>query len=114
LDVSRIISGKVRLDIRTVDLRSVALAALDSLRPAAAAKGITFDERLDPMVGPVVGDPERLQQVIWNLLSNAVKFTPRGGRVTLALARVTDAVDITVSDTGQGIVFDLLPYGSER
>src|SRR5439155_8898943 len=66
------------------------------------------------MVGPVVGDPERLQQVIWNLLSNAVKFTPRGGRVTLALARVGDAVEVTVSDTGQGIVFDLLPYVFDR
>src|ERR1051326_6463580 len=114
LDVSRIVSGKVRLDIRTVDLRVVARAALDSLRPAAAAKGITLDERLDPLVGPVVGDPERLQQVIWNLLANAVKFTPRGGRVTLALARVGDAVEITVSDTGQGIVFDLLPYVFDR
>lgn len=114
LDFSRIISGKIRLNVGQVDLDSLTDAALDGVRPAAAAKGITLQAVLDPRAGPVSGDPERLQQVLWNLLSNAIKFTPKGGRVQLRLERVNSSVEITVSDTGQGISAEFLPYVFER
>ncbi|HKR00241.1 MAG TPA: ATP-binding protein [Pyrinomonadaceae bacterium] len=114
LDFSRIISGKIRLDVGQVELDSLAEAAIDVVRPAADAKGIRLQAVLDPRAGPVSGDPERLQQVLWNLLSNAIKFTPRGGRVQVRLARVNSSVEITVSDTGQGINAEFLPYVFER
>jgi PAS domain S-box-containing protein len=114
LDFSRIISGKIRLDVGRVDLAPVISAAIDVVGPAAAAKDIRLQSILDPQAGPVSGDPERLQQVFWNLLSNAVKFTPKGGRVHVRLARVNSSVEVTVSDTGQGISPDFLPYVFER
>jgi PAS domain S-box-containing protein len=114
LDFSRIISGKIRLDVGRVELASVVEAAIDVVSPAAEAKGITLQIVLDPKTGPVSGDPERLQQVMWNLLSNAVKFTPKGGRVQVRLARIDSSVEITVSDTGQGIDAEFLPYVFER
>ena len=114
LDFSRIISGKIRLDVGRVEPASVIEAALDVVRPAADAKEIRLQAILDPKAGPVSGDPERLQQVMWNLLSNAVKFTPKGGRVQVRLARVNSSVEITVSDTGQGISAEFLPYVFER
>jgi PAS domain S-box-containing protein len=114
LDFSRIISGKIRLDVRRVELDSLAEAALDVVRPAADAKGIRLQSVLDPRAGPVSGDPERLQQVLWNLLSNAIKFTPKGGRVQIRLERVNSSVEITVSDTGRGISAEFLPYVFER
>ena len=114
LDFSRIISGKIRLDVGSVELASVVEAAIDVVSPAADAKGIRLQVVLDPKAGPVSGDPERLQQVMWNLLSNAVKFTPKGGRVQVRLARVNSSVEITVSDTGQGISAEFLPYVFER
>ena len=114
LDFSRIISGKIRLDVQQVQLDSLAEAALNVVRPAADAKGVRLQSILDPRAGPVSGDPERLQQVLWNLLSNAVKFTPQGGRVQVRLARVNSNVEITVSDTGQGISAEFLPYVFER
>jgi signal transduction histidine kinase/ActR/RegA family two-component response regulator len=113
LDVSRIITGKLALDVQLVDLVPVVEAALDVLRPAAAGKQIALDARLEP-VGPVSGDPQRLQQVVWNLLSNSVKFTPPGGRVEVVLARVGQAARIHVRDTGQGIPADFLPHVFDR
>jgi PAS domain S-box-containing protein len=114
LDFSRIISGKIRLDVGRVDLSSVIESSIDVVSPAADAKGIRLQVVLDPTAGPVSGDPERLQQVLWNLLSNAVKFTPKGGRVQVRLERINSSVEITVSDTGEGISAEFLPYVFER
>ncbi|HYP27575.1 MAG TPA: ATP-binding protein [Blastocatellia bacterium] len=114
LDVSSIITGKLRLDVLPVDLGSVIEAAVDVVRPAADAKGIRLQLLLDSNAGPVSGDPERLQQVVWNLLSNAVKFTPKGGRVQVRLERVNSHIEIIVSDTGPGIDSDFLPYVFDR
>jgi signal transduction histidine kinase/ActR/RegA family two-component response regulator len=114
LDVSRIATGKMRLDVRSVDLPAVLGAALDAVRPAADAKEIRLRTVMDPQAGPVNGDPDRLQQVVWNLLMNAVKFTPRGGRVQLSLQRVDSHVEIVVSDTGLGIRAEVLPFVFER
>ncbi|MBW4500841.1 MAG: PAS domain S-box protein [Scytonema hyalinum WJT4-NPBG1] len=114
LDVSRIIQGKLRLNVRAVDLLSVIEAAIDTVRPAALAKNIELQPVLDPAAGPVFGDSDRLQQIVWNLLSNAVKFTPKGGRVQIRLERVHSYVEIVVADTGQGISPEFLPYVFDR
>ncbi|HZH91423.1 MAG TPA: ATP-binding protein, partial [Pyrinomonadaceae bacterium] len=114
LDVSRIIRGKLRLDVRPVELAPVIEAAVDSVRPAAEARGIRLQVVLDPGAGPVSGDPDRLQQVVWNLLSNAIKFTPKEGRVQVLLTRVKSHLEFTVSDTGQGIEKKFLPYVFDR
>jgi PAS domain S-box-containing protein len=114
LDVSRIARGKLRLDLRPLNPVAVVEAALDSVRPAAAAKGVLMETRLDRDVGTVSGDPDRLQQVVWNLLANAVKFTPKGGRVEIHLQRDGADVEILVRDTGEGIRADLLPHIFER
>ena len=114
LDVSRIISGKLRLDVRTVDLISIANAAIDSIRPATDAKGIRLQTMLDPAAGPISGDADRLQQIIWNLLTNAVKFTPKGGRIQVKVQRVNSQVEIVVSDSGVGISKEFLPYVFDR
>lgn len=114
LDVSRIITGKLRLNVRPVFLITVIEAAIDSIRPAAEAKNIRIQSLLDPAAGPISGDPDRLQQVFWNLLSNAVKFTPKGGRVQIRSERINSHVEVTVSDTGQGISPEFLPYVFER
>ena len=114
LDVSRIISGKLRLDAQAVDLTTVIHAAVDTLRPAADARRIRVQVALDFGAGQVWGDPVRLQQVVWNLLSNAIKFTPKGGRVQIQLARVNSHLEIVVSDTGPGIDPEFLPYVFDR
>lgn len=114
LDISRIVTGRMRLDVQPVELPVVIQAALDAVRPAADAKNIRLQTVLDPRAGPVSGDPGRLQQVLWNLLSNAVKFTPKGGRVQIHLERINSHVAITVSDTGPGISPDFLPYVFDR
>jgi PAS domain S-box-containing protein len=114
LDFSRIISGRIRLEVGRVEPAQVVEAAVDVVSPAADAKGITLQTVLDTKAGPVSGDPERLQQVMWNLMSNAVKFTPKGGRVHVRLARVNSSVEIAVSDTGQGISAEFLPYVFDR
>ncbi|MCA1564274.1 MAG: PAS domain S-box protein [Acidobacteria bacterium] len=114
LDVSRIIRGKLRLNVRAAELAPVIEAAVDSVRPAAEAKGIRLQVVLDPRAGPVSGDPDRLQQVVWNLLSNAIKFTPKDGRVQVLLVRAGSHLELTVSDTGQGIEKKFLPYVFDR
>ena len=112
--MSRIISGKLRIDVQQVNIADVANAAIESVRPAAEAKGIRLEKVLDTQVGPVRGDPARLQQIVWNLLSNAVKFTPKDGSVQVALERVDSHVEITVTDSGMGIKPEFLPYVFER
>ena len=114
LDVSRIVTGKLKLDVRPLMLGPVVEAALDTIRPAAEAKGVRVQSVLDPGAGPVLGDPDRLQQVVWNLLANAVKFTPRGGRVHVSLRRVDSHVHVVVSDTGRGIAAGVLPLIFDR
>ena len=114
LDVSRIISGKLRLTVMPVELCPVIEAAIDSIRPAAEAKSIRLHVTLDTNTGLVSGDPDRLQQVIWNLLSNAVKFTDKRGHVQVTLQRIDSHVQLTVSDTGKGIPREFLPYVFDR
>lgn len=114
LDVSRIITGKLRLDVRPVAPASFIDAAVESVRPAADAKEIQLEILSDPNIGNISGDAGRLQQVVWNLLSNAIKFTPRGGRAQLRLRRTSTHVEISVTDSGQGIKKDFLPYVFER
>ena len=114
LDVSRIITGKLRLDIRPLNPTTFIEAAVESVRPAAVAKGIQLEIRSNASVGSISGDAVRLQQVVWNLLSNAIKFTPRGGEVELQLERSSSQLDISVRDKGQGITKEFLPYVFER
>ena len=110
LDISRIVSGKLRLEVRVMDPIKVVEAAIEAMRPAAAVKDLAVVTHLDPRAGPVWGDPDRLQQVVWNLLSNAIKFTPRQGRIEVSLQQVDANVEIMVRDTGQGIAPALLPH----
>lgn len=114
LDVSRMIQGKLSLNIRPIELTSLITAVLDSFRPAAEAKDIQIKSILDPAASLITGDSDRLQQVIWNLLSNAIKFTPKGGRVQVQLFRVNSHVELQVSDTGPGMAPDVLPYIFDR
>ena len=114
LDMSRIISGKIRLDVQRVDVLNVINAAIESVKPTAGAKSIRLGSVLDPLAGPISGDPGRLQQIVWNLLTNAVKFTPKGGRVHIVLERVNSHLEISVTDTGRGIAPDFLPYVFDR
>ncbi len=114
LDMSRIISGKVRLDVQRIDLKPVVEAAIDTVRAAADAKSIRLQTVLDPLARPVSGDPNRLQQVFWNLLTNAIKFTPKEGRVQIVLERVNSHLEVSVSDSGEGISPEFLPHVFDR
>ena len=114
LDVSRIVSGKMRLNVQAVELPLVLHEAVETIRPAADAKRIRINAVIDPAVGLISGDPDRLQQIVWNLLSNAVKFTPKDGKIQLRLERVNSSVEIIVSDTGAGIAPEFLPHMFER
>jgi len=113
LDISRIITGKLRLNVRPMELAPIIEAAVDSVRPAANSRNIHLRTTLDPS-SPVCCDPERIQQIMWNLLSNAIKFTPKGGRVEVQLARVHSHLEVTISDTGEGIAPESLLHVFER
>ncbi|OYD97839.1 hybrid sensor histidine kinase/response regulator [Nostoc sp. 'Peltigera membranacea cyanobiont' 210A] len=114
LDISGMITGKLRLQVRPVNLVQVIEAAIESVRLAAEAKSIRIQSVLDGSKNPISGDADRLQQVVWNLLSNAIKFTPKGGKLQIRLERINSHVEITVSDTGVGISPDFLPYVFDR
>lgn len=114
LDVSRIITGKLRMDVRPVDLTRVVQDAIDAVTPTATAKGVRLQAVIDQSGVPIAGDAERLQQVLWNLMSNAIKFTSKGGRVQVRLERVNSHIEVTVSDTGEGIAPEFLPHVFER
>jgi PAS domain S-box-containing protein len=114
LEVSRIITGKLRLEFVACELHSVIEAAAESIQPTAEAKGVRLQVLLEPHVGPVFGDRERLQQVVWNLLSNGVKFTHKGGLVQVTLQRINSHVEIVVKDSGMGIKPDFLPHVFDR
>ncbi len=114
LDVSRIVSGKLRVDIGPCELTDVINAGVNAVRPAAEARDITVEMQLDPSAGRAACDAVRIQQVVWNLVSNAVKFTPKGGRVSVTLSRDQSTMQIQVSDNGQGISTELLPRVFDR
>jgi signal transduction histidine kinase len=103
LDMSRIILGKVRLDVQRLDLPTIVAASIDTVRAAALAKGVRLQIVIDPLDAPVSGDPNRLQQVFWNLLNNSIKFTPKEGRIQVLLERVDSQVEVSIIDTGEGI-----------
>jgi PAS domain S-box-containing protein len=110
LDMSRVVSGKMHLDVQQVDVARVVEAAIESIRPAAAAKSVELAPVLDASAPPIMGDSTRLQQIVWNLLSNAVKFTSKGGRVHIVARRAGSSIEISVADTGKGIAPLFLPY----
>ena len=114
LDISRIITGKLRLDVRPVELAPIIEAVVDGMRPAADARNIHLQAIFDSRTSAVSGDPDRLQQIIWNLLTNAIKFTPPSGQVQVRLERIASHIEITVNDMGQGIAPELLPYVFDR
>ena len=114
LDVSRIVTGKLRLEMRPVDLRAVVTAAVDTVRPSAAAKRVALQVHADGRSAVVSGDPDRLQQVVWNLLTNAIRFTPEGGRIDVDIVSDESHAEIRVRDTGQGIAPSFLPYVFDR
>jgi PAS domain S-box-containing protein len=114
LDMSRIMSGKIHLELGRLELAPIIEAAIEAVTPAADAKGIVLEHQFDPGAGTVKGDPTRIQQVVWNLLANGIKFTPRGGRVTVKLEGRGSQVEIQVSDTGMGIKPEFLPHLFER
>jgi PAS domain S-box-containing protein len=114
LDISRVMSGKLRLHVQTIDPIQPINAAIDTVMPAAMDKGVRITKVLDSDAGPIAGDGGRLQQIVWNLLSNSVKFTPAGGRIQVLLKRVKSQIEITVSDTGAGIDLAFLPHIFEK
>ena len=114
LDMNLIVSGKIRLAVQRVDLAATVDSAIESVRPSVEAKAIVVERTIDPSAGPVVGDPNRLQQIAWNLLTNAVKFTAKGGKIHVLVRRVSSHVEVTIHDSGIGISADFLPHVFER
>lgn len=114
LDVSRIISGKMRLEVQPVSLVDAVEAAVEGVRPSAMAKDLRLDTVLDPHASIIIGDAARLQQIVWNLLTNAIKFTPKGGRIRVLLVRHESSAEVVVADNGEGMSADLLPHVFER
>ncbi len=114
LDMSRIVSGKLRLNVQRVEMPAVIALAVESVQLAAQSKGVRLELVVDPTAGPVTGDPHRMQQVVWNLLTNAIKFTPRGGKVQVVLERASSHVELSICDTGRGISAEFLPHVFER
>ncbi len=114
LDVSRILTGKLRLEMRPVELWEVLENAMQTVAPAAQAKQITLSANLDKSTGLIAGDPDRLGQIVWNLLSNAIKFTPKGGTITIDLFRHESQAQFRITDNGQGIAPEFLPYVFDR
>ena len=114
LDVSRIITGKLRLNLETLDLPNAVQSAVDAIQPTAEAKGVRLQVTVDSSAGAVTGDPDRLQQIFWNLLSNAIKFTPKNGRVQVLVEKIDSHIEITVADSGIGIQPEVLPYIFDR
>jgi PAS domain S-box-containing protein len=114
LDGSRIITGKLHLEIRALDLNAVVEAAVESVRPAAAARNIAITIQLEPAAAHVKGDPDRLQQVVWNLMNNAIKFTQKGGRIEVRACRAGTHIELSVADNGLGIAESFLPHVFER
>jgi PAS domain S-box-containing protein len=114
LDLSRIVTGKLRLEVRTFEPADAVAAAIETVRPSAELKHVQLTSVLEESAGPIAGDPDRVQQIVWNLLNNAIKFTPRGGRVHVTLQRAGAEVAIEVADSGQGIAPDFLPHVFER
>ncbi|MDI1310887.1 PAS domain-containing protein [Prosthecobacter sp.] len=114
LDMSRIISGKLRLDVQQLHPATCIKAAIETVMPAATAKDIRVEQILDPQAGPMTGDPSRMQQIVWNLLSNAIKFTPKGGKVLVTLQRVNSHLELSVCDSGEGISAEFLPHVFDR
>jgi PAS domain S-box-containing protein len=114
LDVSRIITGKLRLDIQPIAPARAVASAIESVKPMAEAKGVQLHVDLDPEAGPILGDSSRIQQIVWNLLTNAIKFTPSGGSVSVTLQRVGSQVELGVRDTGIGIAPEFLPHVFDR
>ena len=114
LDVSRAISGKLRLEVKDINVEEVVRNAVETVRPAMAAKGLTLEASYEPGLPPISADADRLQQIVWNLMSNAIKFTPEGGVIKVSVARAGSSVELTVSDSGAGIAPEFLPHAFER
>jgi PAS domain S-box-containing protein len=114
LDISRIITGRLRINVRPVELAPIIEAVVDGMHPAADCRDIHIQTTLEPLMSPVSGDPDRIQQIIWNLVTNAIKFTPKGGRIEVRLERIHSHIEITISDTGQGIAPEFLVHVFER
>lgn len=114
LEMSSIISGKVRLDMQQLDATALVEAAVESVNPTVQAKGIILQKNIDRHIGPVSGDSNRLQQIFWNLLSNAIKFTPKGGRIEVVVEQIGSFLEIRINDSGLGISPDFMPYVFDR
>jgi signal transduction histidine kinase len=114
LDMSRITACKIRLNVQRIELSAVLNESIEMVRTSAEAKGVRLQAVVDPFVGPITGDPNRLQQIFWNLLHNAIKFTPKDGKVHVHLERGDSHVEVSVIDTGEGIAPEFLPYVFDR